>query len=133
MLLRLPVFLGVGWLARFVLATPHARTAWSTALAGVRPLMRVESAYGLVGAIALPWASRTAGVRAMHPDAREATTLLRFRRPHLARELRTLNPGVVDPDAKPTPFWLRDSPPLVLAIVQVLVVVPEAVRPIQAH
>ena len=57
--LRVPVFLGFGWLARFALTTLHSHADWSTALAAISPMMRVLFVYGLVGAAALLWADRT--------------------------------------------------------------------------
>ena len=131
--LRVPVFLGFGWLGRFVLTTLHTHADWSTALAAISPMMRVLFVYGLVGAAALLWADRTAALRIMFPDASRQRTLLRFRRPESAHEFRALNPDVVVAAAKPTPWWLRDSPSLVLAFVAVLVVVLEVVHPLKAH
>jgi|GEM_PF-5750182 len=131
--LRVPVFLGCGWLGRFVLTTLHTHADGSTALAALSPMMRGLFLYAAVGAAALLWADRTAALRIMFPDARKQTTLLRFRRPESAREFRELNPDVVIADAKPTPWWLRDSPSRVLAFVAVLVVVLEVVHPLKAH
>jgi len=131
--LRVPVFLGSGWLLRFVATTLHTHADWSTALADVEPLTRAWYVYALAGAIALLWAERTASLTVTYPDAARRRTLLRFRRPDEAREFRALNPDFVIADGKPTPWWLRDSPALVLALVAAIAIVLEEVHSIRAH
>jgi hypothetical protein len=131
--LRVPVFLGFGWLVRFVASTLHKHADWSTELAKVDLPMQALFAYALVGTIALLWAEATASLRVMYPDAAKRTLLLRFRRADEAREFRALNADFVVANARPTSWWLRDAPWIVLAVVTVLALALEWLHPLKAH
>jgi len=131
--MRIPVFLGLGWVVRFVASTLHQHTDWSTALSKVSVPMLALYAYALAGTMALLWAEHTAGLRVMFPDAARRTMLLLFRHAGSAREFRALNPDVVIADAKPVSWMHRDQPWYLLVFVIVLALAIDVWHPGKAH